>query len=84
MTNGSKIVLTISSEIPHPLSVQEITIESDIFSAQRKIDPFESVKVFSETASFAFCRRFYFNFMHGLSFRNECSGGRCIYGVSCR
>ena len=26
----------------------------------------------------------YFNFMHGLSFRNECSGGRCIYGVSCR
>lgn len=46
VTNGSKIVLTISSEIPHPLSVQEITIESDIFSAQRKIDPFESVKVF--------------------------------------
>lgn len=61
VTNGSKIVLTISSEIPHPLSVQEITIESDIFSAQRKIDPFESVKVFSETASFAFCRRFKIN-----------------------
>ena len=63
MTNGSKIVLTISSEIPHPLSVQEITIESDIFSAQRKIDPFESVKVFSETASFAFCRRFKINYI---------------------